>query len=128
MRKKTTAAGWTARICCIAAILFVSMFALDSFEEGTLLQKLAAFGMHLIPSFVLALILLLAWKYELTGGIIFILIGIGMAPFIYNLNFERAQSIAICLQVLGMINLPFVVIGGLFIYSYYLLKKRGMAV
>ena len=128
MKKKTTPAGWIARICCIVAILFVSMFALDSFEEGTLLQKLAAFGMHMIPSFVLALVLLLAWKYELTGGIIFILIGIGMAPFIYNPNFDRAQSIAVGLQVLAMINLPFVIIGGLFIYSYYLLKIRRMAV
>ena len=125
MNKTTTTAGWIARIIVIAAILFVSMFAFDAFEEGTtVLQKLASFGMHMIPSFVLAFILWLAWKNELAGGIIFIVISAGLAPFIYNMNYNRTQSVTVGLEVIAMINLPFIIAGILFVFSYYKLKKR----
>ena len=63
---------WSPRILAILATLSISMFALDAFEPGlTLWQQLAAFFMHMIPSFVLLLILLLAWKREMLGGILF---------------------------------------------------------
>lgn len=123
MKKRTTYAGWIARICSIIAIMFVSVFALDAFEHGSLIEKLGAFAIHMIPSIILVLVLLLSWKFELLGGIFFVLIGIGTAPFIYQLNFERTHSVNVCLQVLCMINLPFVIVGILFIYSYYKLKK-----
>ncbi len=115
---KTSSIGWIARILCIAAILFVSMFALDAFNEGeTIFQKLAAFGMHLLPSIVLALILFIAWKHERTGGIILILIGLLLSPFIFNMNVDRTGSWLIGLEVILMINLPFIIAGILFILS-----------
>jgi hypothetical protein len=123
MKKRTTFAGWLARIFCIAAIIFVSMFALDALEQGTFFQKLSAFALHLIPSFTLVLALLIAWKYELAGGILFILIGLCTAPFIYHFNFERTHSALVCCEVLSMINLPFIIVGVMFTYSYYRLKK-----
>jgi hypothetical protein len=127
MKNKTTRIGWIARICGIMAIMFISMFALDAFEDGTVLHKLAAFGMHMIPSVVLFLVLILAWRYELAGGIVFILIGIGLAPFIYQLNFVRTHSIGVCLGILAMVNLPFVIVGTLFALSYFIIKKQGMS-
>jgi hypothetical protein len=116
---------WLPRIICILAILFVSIFALDSFAPGlSLTEQLGAFAMHLIPSFVLAALLFLAWKWELIGGVIFTLIGIAMSPVVffhnYRINhFSAGQS----LGVIMMITFPFIVVGFLFIASHNLKKK-----
>jgi hypothetical protein len=117
---------WLPRIICILAILFVSMFALDSFAPGlTLGQQLGAFLMHLVPSFVLTAILIVAWKWELIGGIIFMVIGTGLSPFIYLLNHNRnGMSVGNSLMVVLLINIPFVLVGILFIASYFLKKKN----
>ena len=117
---------WLPRIICILAILFVSIFAADAFEPGkTIGQQLAQFFIHLIPSFVLLAFLLVAWKKELIGGIIFAAIGIVMTPVIfshnYNVNhFSVAQSIGVVL----MITFPFFVTGILFIVSYFMKKRH----
>ncbi len=42
---------WAPRILCIMAILFISMFALDSFEPGlNIWQQIGAFLIPLIPT------------------------------------------------------------------------------
>ena len=119
---------WLPRIICILAILFVSMFAFDSFTpELTIWQQLGAFMMHLIPSFVLLAFLLVAWKWELIGGIIFTLIGVGLSPFIFLLNHNRNHfTVGASIGVVLAINLPFVIVGILFITSHFL-KKRKLA-
>jgi hypothetical protein len=116
---------WLPRIICILAILFVSMFALDAFApELTIWQQLGAFLMHLIPSFVLLACLIIAWKWELIGGIIFTLIGVGLSPFIFHLNNSRNHfSVGQSLGIVMMITFPFVVVGILFIISHFLKKK-----
>jgi hypothetical protein len=53
------------RILSIFAIGFISLFALDSFEHGTLGEQILAFLLHMIPSLVLTIILAIAWKWEL---------------------------------------------------------------
>jgi hypothetical protein len=116
---------WIPRILCILAILFVSMFALDSFEPGMpLLQQIGGFFMHLIPTFVLILFLVVAWKWELPGGIIFVILGLGFLPFIYMMNYQMNHSAWMSLSVVLMINFPFVVVGILFILSHFLKTKN----
>lgn len=123
-QKAAIAIRWVARTICLAAILFVSMFALDAFSPGLpLLQQLEGFIMHLVPSFVLLALLWLAWRKELIGGILFLLIGFGLAPFIFNHNYRINHSVATSLGVLAAINLPFVVVGVLFLLSYFVLRK-----
>ena len=119
---------WLPRIFCILAILFVSMFALDAFAPGlTIWQQLGAFFMHLLPSFVLVAFLVVAWKWELAGGIIFTLIGVGLSPFIFNMNHTRNHfSVIASLGVVMMITFPFVVVGILFIISHFLKKKEQL--
>lgn len=52
---------WLPRILCILAILFISMFALDSFEKGLSIgQQSAQFLKHLIPSLILTAFLIIA--------------------------------------------------------------------
>jgi hypothetical protein len=117
---------WLPRIICILAILFVSIFAADAFAPGlTLWQQLGAFFMHLIPSFVLIAILIVAWKWELVGGIIIAVIGIATSPFIFILNHNRNHfSVGASLGVVLMITFPFIVVGILFIVSHILKKKN----
>ena len=115
---------WTPRILCILAILFISMFATDAFDSRlTLWQQIRDFVIHLIPSFILILFLVAAWKWERIGGIIFLVIGIGFSPVIYYHNFNMNQSVMASLQVLLFITLPFIVVGILFLLSYYMKKK-----
>jgi len=68
---------WSPRILGIIFILFLSMFALDIFD-----MKLGFWGtvlglfIHLIPSIILTIILIISWKYEWVGGVAFILGGL----------------------------------------------------
>jgi hypothetical protein len=115
---------WLPRIICILAILFVSLFAADAFAPGlTIWQQLGDFFMHLIPSFILLALLVVAWKWELIGGIFFTIIGIVLSPFIFSMNYHRTHSIAICLFIILTITFPFILAGIFFIVSYILKKK-----
>lgn len=125
MNTKMKIFHWVPRIICILAILMVSMFALDSFSgERTFMQNLGAFLKHLIPSFMLLAFLVFAWKYEFIGGIIFILIGLGFSPFIYNHNYQMNHSVGMSLGIILIVTLPFIIVGVLFIISHRLKSKQ----
>ncbi len=116
---------WLPRIICILAILFISVFASDAFAPGlTTWQQLGAFAMHLIPSFILLVILIIAWKWELVGGIIFAFLGLGLSPFIFLHNYDMNHSVAMSLGIIALITFPFFCVGILFIISYYKKKKN----
>ena len=115
---------WLPRIICILAILFISLFAADAFAPGlTIWQQLGAFFIHLIPSFILLVFLILAWKWEFIGGVIFMVIGLAFSPFIFILNYNRNHSIWLSLVIILTITIPFVVVGILFLISHRLKKK-----
>ena len=126
MKTSTRVLYWTARILCILAILFISLFSLDSFSsEHTFWQNTAAFLMHNIPSFVLLAVLIIAWKWEKTGGIILTIVGLALGIFVFIINYKRNHfSVAIALQNTIMIAFPFVLAGILFILSYFKKKKE----
>jgi hypothetical protein len=124
MKTSTRIVHWVPRVLCIMAILFISLFALDSFSsERTLWQNLLGFVIHLIPSAVLTLFLIIAWKWELSGGIIFVLLGIAATPYIYSRNFHQNQSVGTSIEIIIAVTLPFIIVGVLFIVSHYL-KRR----
>ena len=124
MKISTRVLYWLPRIICIMGILFISMFSIDALNsELTLWQQILSLSMHLIPSFVLILLLLLSWKRELIGGIIFMIIGLGFSPIIFMHNFKMNQSIWMSLGVILVITIPFVIVGMLFIVSHYRRKK-----
>jgi hypothetical protein len=68
---------WSPRLLCIAFAIFLSLFALDVFNEhlgfaGTLL----ALVMHMIwPASVVA-VLALAWRWEWVGAVLFAALGV----------------------------------------------------
>ena len=117
---------WTPRILCIIAILFISLFALDSFSsERTFWQNTGAFLMHLIPSFVLLAILIVAWKWENIGGIMLIIVGVVLCVFIFNLNYnQRHFTLWQSIRNVSLLCLPFILAGILFLLSHRAKKKR----
>lgn len=68
---------WTPRILAILFILFLALFSLDVFEPGLSASEIAiALLMHNIPSIILTILLIFAWKREWLGAIAFILGGL----------------------------------------------------
>jgi len=68
---------WTPRILSILFIMFLAMFSLDVISPGlSLRQILIGLLMHNIPVFVMLIILIVSWKYEIVGGIAFLLAGL----------------------------------------------------
>lgn len=117
---------WLPRILCIIAILFISLFALDAFAPGlTIWQQIGDFLIHLIPSFILLILLIIAWKWELIGGIIFTVIGLGLSPIVFIHNYNMNHSVWMSLGIISTITIPFAVVGILFIIDHYRKRKRG---
>ncbi|TLX74987.1 hypothetical protein E9993_11385 [Labilibacter sediminis] len=126
MKKSLKILYWLPRCICIAAILFISLFALDVFASGQgFWIQIRDFIIHLIPSFVLLIVLLIAWKWEFAGGVIFCLLGLGLTPFVFMLNYRMNNSIWMSLSIISMITLPFVLVGVLFIVGHF--KKQKLS-
>lgn len=86
---------WTPRVLTIVFILFISLFALDSFDgDHSVLEKLGAFLIHLIPSFVLVFLLIISWRHEWIGAIVFFLLGIVYIIFSWG-KFNVAAYVSI---------------------------------
>lgn len=63
---------WSPRILGIAFALFLSIFALDVFDEAHGFWPTAlALCIHLIPTAVIAAVLVLAWRWEWAGAGLF---------------------------------------------------------
>jgi len=125
MKKSIKVFHWLPRIICILAILFISLFAADAFApELTIWQQIGDFLIHLIPSFILVALLIVAWKWEYIGGIIFIVIGLGFSPVIFIHNHNMNHSVWMSLGIILTITIPFVVVGILFIVSHFKKNKN----
>jgi hypothetical protein len=127
MKRTTEIVHWIPRVLCILVILFISMFALDSFDPRlTLWQQIGGFLIHLIPTYILVALLVVAWKWELTGGILFVLLAAGFSPVVYNINHYRNEfSVRTSLEIVLMITFPFLLVGGLFLLSHFLKKNQS---
>ena len=109
---------WALRILLIIMILFFALFSFDVFEEGKgFWDVVAAFLMHNIPSFVMIIILVIAWKRENVGGILLMLCALGFGIFLF---FRMDKSM---LGTFVMLGIPFL-IGALFVVNYYYLGKK----
>jgi len=96
---------WLPRVLSVLFIAFISMFALDVFNEPN--WPLALF-MHLIPSFLLVGVTIVAWRNETLGGYFFLIVGAALLVFT---NFEAL-----------VIGIPAFVIGALFLAKNFAKK------
>jgi len=124
MKTSIAVLHWLPRIICILAILFISMFALDAFAPGlTFWQQIGGLLMHLIPSFILLALLVVAWKWELIGGIIFTIIGLVLSPLVFQHNYNMNHSVSMSLGIIAMITFPFVFFWILFLIIFFKNRK-----
>lgn len=108
---------WIPRGLSIIFILLLSLFALDAFSaEAPFMQKLAGFFIHLIPSFMLVIALVISWKRPVAGGCILIFLSL-----LFTVFFQTYRSFPNFL----IISLPLAVIGVLFIVFYPMAKKKS---
>ena len=98
---------WAPRALSIAFIVFLSLFALDVFGQGYGFWKtLLALTRHLIPSFVLIVALVLAWRWEWIGATLFAAAGVLHAILMWQRPYPTAMKLA---QILPMEGIVFVI-------------------
>lgn len=111
---------WAPRALCIVFALFLSLFALDVFEEGKGFWNTAlALLMHLIPTFLLLALLVLSWRREWIGGILFPLLGVLYVWWSWNKPFAVFSTLL-------LMSGPLLLTGALFLLNWhYRSKLRG---
>lgn len=68
---------WAPRILCILFAGFISIFAADVFGEGYGFWKtIVALLVHLIPTWIILIVLAISWRREWVGGIVFNVLGV----------------------------------------------------
>jgi hypothetical protein len=101
---------WSPRILAILYIIFISLFALDIFSMGlTGWDVVVGLLMHLIPSMMIILALIIAWRSEVVGSIAFLLVGIWFA-----LRWGGY----------GWLSVPLFVIAALFLLFWLLYRRK----
>ncbi len=101
---------WTPRVLCILLAMFLSVFALDVFSEGYgLWQTIGTLLLHLVPTFIMFIALVIAWRWEWVGAVLFI----ALALFYLVLTWGRFHWSA----YLG-ISGPLALIGVLFLFNW----------
>jgi hypothetical protein len=108
---------WAPRILTILAILFMMMFSMDCLGENETIQnQLICLFMHNIPAFICVIVLFIAWKWELIGGVIFILAFFAGTIFFNSFSGNWGSLIVIS---------PFLITGILFIADYRENRKEA---
>lgn len=110
---------WARRALSIVFAVLSSLFALDVFKEGQGFWVTAlALLMHLIPTFLVLIVLAVAWRRERIGGVLFIVLAVVYLVWAWN---RPVAGVAISL-ISGLLML----IGALFLLNgYYRAKLRG---
>jgi len=95
---------WAPRMLCILFAVFISLFALDVFSEGYGFgETILALLIHLVPTYLVIIALVIAWRWEWVGAILFISLAV------FFLMSSGGES--------WLISGPLFLIGGLFLFN-----------
>jgi hypothetical protein len=107
---------WAPRLAAILIILFTGLFSLDVFGTGAPpIEVLGAFLMHNLPSIVMLILLILAWKRPVVGFVAFLVIAVA-----FTLFFVRDIY---ALTNLALFVLPLLLVASLFYADWQWLPK-----
>lgn len=111
---------WAPRALCVVYALFISLFALDVFNEGKGFWGTSlALLIHLVPTFLVLILLAVSWRREWIGGILFVLLGVLYVVWAWNKPFGVWSTL---LMIAG----PLVLTGALFLLNWrYRDELRG---
>lgn len=92
---------WTPRIASILIVLFMGLFSLDVFGSGAPpLEMLGAFLLHNIPSIVMLVVLLFAWRHPVVGFAAFLIVAVVFAFLFVRDIFALSNLLLFVLPVL----------------------------
>lgn len=101
---------WTPRVLCLLFAAFISLFAMDVFDESHgFWQTMGALFIHLIPTWILLALLAISWRWEWVGGVVFPGLGI-----FYLVNFWGRFHWSAYALITG----PLILLGVLFLLSW----------
>lgn len=111
---------WTPRVAAMMIIFFMSLFSLDVFGMGASpLEVLGAFLMHNIPSFIMIIFLVFAWKRPVVGFVVFLIAAIAFT-FFFVRDFYALPNLLLFV-------FPILLVASLFYADWKWLKPSGMA-
>jgi hypothetical protein len=103
---------WLPRALSILFAVFISLLALDVFGEGySFWETLVALFMHLVPTFILVVAILIAWRWERVGAALF------LALAVVYLVMTNGRMLTI--------PIPLIIVGLLFLVSWRVTLKPG---
>lgn len=101
---------WSPRVLCIMFAAFISIFAMDVFDGSYgFMQTIVGLFMHLIPTLLIVGVLLLSWRWEWIGAVVYNGLGIF---YILTTGYGKIAWIA-------TISGPLFLIGILFLISWF---------
>lgn len=110
---------WTPRILSIVFIVFLALMSSDVFEGGYgFWGTVLGLFVHNIPTLILLAVLIISWRFEIVGGIAFILAGVIYIALLMRNPFQW-YYLAWAVQVSGIAFL----IGILFLVGWFKKKK-----
>ncbi|OQB23626.1 MAG: hypothetical protein BWY11_01707 [Firmicutes bacterium ADurb.Bin182] len=112
---------WTPRLLSVLMLIFLSIFSLDVISEGrSFVEILTGLFMHNIPVLILTAVLIISWKYEIVGGIAFLLAGLF---FMARTLFSPGANVLWSLPIAA----PLMLIGILFFINWFGKKQKDTA-
>lgn len=118
---------WAPRLAAILIAFFIGLFSLDVFEmEASPLELLGGFLMHNIPSFILIVLLVIAWKRPAVGFWTYLAAAVVLAIFFLwpVLTNPGARDMRISPGLL-LFAVPLLLIAALFYANWKWLKPRS---
>jgi hypothetical protein len=105
---------WSPRILGILFAAFISIFALDVFSEHLPFGRtMLALALHLIPTAIVVMVLLISWRWEWMGAISYFSLGV-----IYIVSMWKRFPLVTYVAISG----PAFLIGVLFLFDWI---RRG---
>ena len=80
---------WSPRILSIFFVIFLSLFCFDSFDEFDGWKSIIATLIHLIIPFIVLIGIIIAWKRDMVGAVIFCVLAI---YYVFMVGFNRHWS------------------------------------
>lgn len=114
---------WTPRILSILFLIFLALFSLDVISEATgFWQITLGLLMHNVPVLILLLVLIISWKYEIVGGIVFTIAGFYYLTAVLGIAMRAGfqwHYLSSALMIAG----PALLIGVLFMIGWFKRKS-----
>jgi hypothetical protein len=108
---------WAPRVLSIVFVAFLSLFATDVFDAHRgFWPTLQALGIHLIPTLVLIVALILAWRREWIGAVVYAVMAV--LYILWVTTMRRPVPAATRLSWAIMIAGPALLIAGLFLANW----------